>query len=128
MRSFKISHVRQLVIVALLAVLVFLTLVPILFMLVSSLKSNAQILGNFWGLPAPARWGNYGEAFHSIWRYIVNTIVYAVVGSVLDGVVVGVRLSFREEDVSGKRFLVHADAGHDDGSRHSNAYSFLCPL
>lgn len=49
MRSFKISHVRQLVIVALLAVLVFLTLVPILFMLVSSLKSNAQILGNFGG-------------------------------------------------------------------------------
>ncbi|RED76771.1 MULTISPECIES: carbohydrate ABC transporter permease [Cohnella] len=83
MRSFKISDVRQLVNIALLALLVFLTLVPILFMLVSSLKSNAQILGNFWGLPAPARWGNYGEAFHSIWRYIVNTIAYAVVGSVL---------------------------------------------
>ena len=51
-------NLRQVTIVAILAILVFLTLVPILFMIVSSLKSNAQILGNFWGLPAPARWGN----------------------------------------------------------------------
>lgn len=78
----KIPDLRQLSIVLLLAVLVFLTLVPILFMLFSSLKSNAQILGNFWGMPSPARWGNYGEAFSSIWRYIVNTVGYAVAGSV----------------------------------------------
>ncbi|MCC3375340.1 carbohydrate ABC transporter permease [Cohnella sp. REN36] len=78
----KIPDLRQLAIVLLLAVLVFLTLVPILFMLFSSLKSNAQILGNFWGMPSPARWGNYSEAFSSIWRYIVNTVGYAVAGSV----------------------------------------------
>jgi multiple sugar transport system permease protein len=75
-------NVRQVIIVLLLALLVFLTLVPILFMIVSSLKSNAQIMGNFWGLPSPARWFNYGEAFRTIWRYLVNTIVYAVAGSV----------------------------------------------
>lgn len=75
-------NVRQINIVAILAILVFLTLVPILFMIVSSLKSNAQILGNFWGFPAPARWGNYSEAFHAIWRYILNTVGYAVAGSV----------------------------------------------
>lgn len=74
-------NVRQFNIIAILAILVFLTLVPILFMVVSSLKSNAQILGNFWGLPAPARWGNYSEAFHAIWRYILNTMGYAVAGS-----------------------------------------------
>ncbi|MBB6672488.1 carbohydrate ABC transporter permease [Cohnella nanjingensis] len=78
----NLLHLRQLAIVLLLALLVFLTLVPILFMLFSSLKSNAQILGNFWGLPAPAKWANYQEAFASIWRYIVNTVIYAVAGSV----------------------------------------------
>ncbi|MBB6637303.1 carbohydrate ABC transporter permease [Cohnella thailandensis] len=75
-------NLRQVTIVAILAILVFLTLVPILFMIVSSLKSNAQILGNFWGLPAPARWGNYAEALNAIWRYILNTVGYAVAGSV----------------------------------------------
>ncbi|WP_020618979.1 carbohydrate ABC transporter permease [Paenibacillus daejeonensis] len=78
LKSFKI---RQLAIIVLLALLVFLTLVPILFMILSSLKSNAQILGNFWALPSPARWSNYIDAFHSIWRYVVNTVYYAVSGS-----------------------------------------------
>ncbi|WP_217592094.1 carbohydrate ABC transporter permease [Cohnella sp. GbtcB17] len=73
---------RQIGIIAILALLVFLTLVPILFMMISSLKSNAQILGNFWGMPSPARWGNYAEAFRVVWRYIVNTVGYAVAGSV----------------------------------------------
>ncbi|CAM3680492.1 carbohydrate ABC transporter permease [Cohnella lubricantis] len=82
MRFLQAIHIRQIVIVLLLALLVFMTLVPILFMIVSSLKSNAQIAGNFWGLPSPARWFNYGEAFRTIWRYIVNTVAYAVIGSV----------------------------------------------
>lgn len=82
MKILQAINIRQVVIVLLLALLVFLTLVPILFMIVSSLKSNAQIAGNFWGLPSPARWFNYAEAYRTIWRYIVNTIAYAVIGSV----------------------------------------------
>ncbi|MBD2867215.1 carbohydrate ABC transporter permease [Paenibacillus sp. IB182493] len=50
-------------------------------MVFSSLKSNAQILGNFWSMPSPPQWGNYGEAFGAIWRYMVNTVLYAVAGS-----------------------------------------------
>jgi len=72
---------KQLLIIGLLGLLVFLTLVPILFMLLSSLKSNAQILGSFWSLPAPVKWGNYNEALSSIWRYVANTVGYAVVAS-----------------------------------------------
>lgn len=79
---FKAS-INQVLIIILLSLLVFFTLVPILFMLFSSLKSNSQILGNFWGMPAPIRWGNYSEAFTSIWRYMVNSISYAVVASIL---------------------------------------------
>ncbi len=77
------SSAGQIVSYALLSLLVFLTLVPILFMLFSSLKSNAQILGSFWALPAPPQWTNYGEALSAIWRYVVNTVVYAVAGSTL---------------------------------------------
>ncbi|MCM2997012.1 carbohydrate ABC transporter permease [Paenibacillus cellulositrophicus] len=74
----KVLSFPQITIIVLLCVLVILMLVPILFMIVSSLKSNAQILGNFWGLPSPAKWNNYGAAFTSIWRYMVNSILYAV--------------------------------------------------
>ncbi|MFD0670882.1 carbohydrate ABC transporter permease [Cohnella sp. GCM10027633] len=81
MRIINPAHVRQIIIILSLAALAFLTLVPILFMLLSSLKSNGQILGNFWGLPSPARWFNYGDAFRTIWRYIANTIGYAVAAS-----------------------------------------------
>lgn len=75
--------INQIIISILLGLLVVLMLVPILFMVVSSLKSNAQILGNFWGLPSPAKWGNYSEAFNSIWHYIINTLVYAIAASFL---------------------------------------------
>ncbi|WP_245640115.1 carbohydrate ABC transporter permease [Paenibacillus dakarensis] len=68
----------QLMIIAFLSLLVILMLVPILFMIVSSLKSNAQILGNFWALPSPAKWGNYSEALSSIWRYMLNSVLYAI--------------------------------------------------
>ncbi len=77
------ASINQVLIIILLSLLVFFTLVPILFMLFSSLKSNSQILGNFWGMPAPIRWGNYSESFTSIWRYMVNSISYAVVASIL---------------------------------------------
>ncbi|MFD0716097.1 carbohydrate ABC transporter permease [Paenibacillus sp. GCM10027626] len=97
---------RQIVIVALLALLVFLTLVPILFMILSSLKSNAQILGDFWALPSPARWSNYGAAFISIWRYVLNTVYYAVSGSI--GVILLSALAgylFAKKSFPGKNLL-----------------------
>ncbi|SFJ33204.1 multiple sugar transport system permease protein [Paenibacillus sp. UNC496MF] len=82
-RHGKMKTVNQTVIILLLALLVLLTLVPILFMVFSSLKSNAQILSSFWSMPDPIRWGNYGEAFASIWRYILNTLGYAIVASAI---------------------------------------------
>lgn len=72
---------RQALVILALCLLVLLTILPIVFMVISSLKNNAQILGNFWSLPVPPQWENYREAFHSIWRYILNTVIYAVSGS-----------------------------------------------
>ncbi|MFC5403554.1 carbohydrate ABC transporter permease [Cohnella soli] len=80
---FSRASVRQLILIVCLALLVALTLVPILFMFYSSLKSNSQILGSFWSLPSPPQWDNYAEAFSSIWRYVVNTILYSAGASTL---------------------------------------------
>ncbi|QMV44944.1 carbohydrate ABC transporter permease [Cohnella cholangitidis] len=82
-KGFLGPQVNQVVIVVILSALVILTLVPILFMVVSSLKNNSQILSSFWSLPSPAQWDNYGLAYDKIWRYMLNTILYAVTASVL---------------------------------------------
>ncbi|MES7181299.1 hypothetical protein U6V59_12370, partial [Cutibacterium acnes] len=71
----------QFILLFLLLIFLGLTLTPIFFMVFSSLKSNAQILGNFWGWPMPPRWVNFAEAYSAIWRYVVNTVLYAVNGS-----------------------------------------------
>ncbi|WP_083676324.1 carbohydrate ABC transporter permease [Paenibacillus sp. FSL H8-0548] len=98
--------INQAIIIVLLGLLVVLMLVPIVFMLVSSLKSNSQILGNFWGLPSPARWGNYNEAFYTIWRYIINTVVYAVVASFFVMVLSSISgYIFAKKDFPGKELL-----------------------
>lgn len=75
------KNIIQFILIVLLAIFLGLTLTPIFFMVFSSLKSNAQILGNFWGLPAPPRWINFLEAYQAIWRYLVNTVLYAIGGS-----------------------------------------------
>ncbi|MFD0959765.1 carbohydrate ABC transporter permease [Paenibacillus chungangensis] len=72
---------QQFILYVLLSAILLLTLVPILFMAVSSLKSNAQILGSFWGLPSPPQWDNFSEAGAAIWRYVMNTVLYALGGS-----------------------------------------------
>ncbi|MCD6290616.1 MAG: carbohydrate ABC transporter permease [Anaerolineae bacterium] len=67
--------VRQVIIVALLLFLLFLTLVPIAMMITFSLKDNGQIYGRFWSPPNPVRWQNYAEGMAVMWRYIVNSLV-----------------------------------------------------
>lgn len=65
----------QSVIVGVLLLLLLLTLVPIVLMIVFSLKDNGQIYGRFWAMPNPVRWGNYIEGYAAMWRYIVNTLI-----------------------------------------------------
>lgn len=74
-RKFYREATEQSIIVAILLVLLVLTLVPILLMVVFSLKDNGQIYGRFWALPNPVRWYNYVDGFTVMWRYIVNTLL-----------------------------------------------------
>ena len=58
-----------------LIVLVFLSFVPMLMSIFMSLKTNAQILGDFWSLPFPVMWSNYSSAFFSLFPYMRNTMI-----------------------------------------------------
>ncbi len=103
---YRRSAANQALLIGCLILLVALTLVPILFMFYSSLKSNAQILGSFWSLPSPPQWDNYGEAYTSIWRYVVNTILYAAGTSSLAVALSAVSgYLFAKKDFPGKELL-----------------------
>jgi len=56
-------------------ILVLLSFVPMLMSLFMSLKTNAQIMGNFWSLPYPVMWSNYSRAFFGLFPYMLNTII-----------------------------------------------------
>ena len=54
--------------------LTFLTLYPFLFMLMSSVKSNAQIYTTFWGVTSPLHWDNYAIAWKMISPFVFNSV------------------------------------------------------
>jgi len=63
-----------------LVVLLAVSLAPLVMMLLLSLKTNAAIFTDFWGLPHPPRWSHYARAARSLWPFLLNTgIVIAIV-------------------------------------------------
>ncbi len=51
-------------------------LVPMAWMLLSSLKSNTEFLADPWGLPSVFKWGNYAYALkYGVGRYFINSVV-----------------------------------------------------
>ena len=85
----------------LLALLIFLTFFPFVFMLITSFKSIFQFYHSFWAPTFPAHFENYAAVFLIIFRYIVNSVVVtmtSVVGIVFLGALFGfvfARFSFR---------------------------------
>lgn len=73
------EQVDQTVIMVILVGFLLMTLVPIVLMIVLSLKDNGQIYGRFWGLPNPARWANYQQGVEVMSGYIKNSLVYALI-------------------------------------------------
>jgi raffinose/stachyose/melibiose transport system permease protein len=72
-----------------LAVMVVGVLLPLLWMLVSGLKTNNEVFTVPWGLPADANWGNFGTAWNSgVSQYIWNSVLVTVL-SLLIVLVVG---------------------------------------
>ncbi|MCZ0939332.1 MAG: carbohydrate ABC transporter permease [Caldilineaceae bacterium] len=65
----------QILLYAVLFLLLFITFIPILYLVVLALKDNGQIYGRFWSLPNPYRWENFGLGSLAIWRPVVNSIL-----------------------------------------------------
>lgn len=98
--------IRQGALYFLLGIFVLLTLTPIWFMVFTSLKNNAQILGDFWAWPSPPHFSNYSTGFSVIWRYTMNTVIYAVVSSSLVVLVSALSgYTFAKKDFLGKEVL-----------------------
>jgi ABC-type glycerol-3-phosphate transport system permease component len=62
----------------LLGALVAMTFYPFFFLIQTSLKDNPQFYHQFWNLPSPLRWENYGQAWGAINTYILNTVIVTV--------------------------------------------------
>lgn len=75
----------QAVTLAVLLILLSLSLAPLALMVLLSLKTNAAIFTDFWGLPSPAQWNHYARAAQSLWPYLLNT--FLVIAIVVPGVV-----------------------------------------
>lgn len=61
---------------ALLAVYFLLILYPLVWMVLSSLKTEREFFRNLWGLPAIAQWGNYVKAWNmGISGYFLNSVL-----------------------------------------------------
>jgi multiple sugar transport system permease protein len=61
----------------------FIFLAPFVFIVLTSLMTNEQALSpRLW--PSPFRWSNFVDVFHTapIWRYALNTMVYAVLATI----------------------------------------------
>lgn len=81
----RIGRWNQAGIAAALLALLALSLLPLAMIVLLSLKSNAGVFTNFWGLPSPAKWSYYGDAGRVLWPYLLNTFI--VIGLVVPLVV-----------------------------------------
>jgi raffinose/stachyose/melibiose transport system permease protein len=60
---------------------------PLVWMVLSGFKTNAELFGSAWGLPTQLRWGNFATAWsQGVVRYLFNSVLVTAVSIV--GVVV----------------------------------------
>lgn len=63
--------------------LLLLAFIPVILMIVLSLKTNAQIYGEFWSLPNPVAWDNYSSSLSRLYINMLNTIFVVAVATLL---------------------------------------------
>jgi len=58
---------------------------PLAWVLVTSLKTGAEVFSSPWGLPETAQWGNYAKAWHEagISKYFLNSLIVSVATIIL---------------------------------------------
>ncbi|THF76560.1 carbohydrate ABC transporter permease [Cohnella fermenti] len=68
--------------VALLLFFAFCTLYPLYFMLISSVKTNAELQSNFFGLPLDPQFQYYGSSLNKIKTYMSNSGVISAISAI----------------------------------------------
>ncbi len=79
-KKFK-SASFQIIIAAVALVFLFLSFIPIILMIILSLKSNAQIYSDFWSLPTQLNWSNYNKAIGMLIPNMINTMIVVSVAT-----------------------------------------------
>ncbi|NYF60137.1 carbohydrate ABC transporter permease [Micromonospora purpureochromogenes] len=91
-----------------------LTVLPLLWMFVSSFKSNGEILADPWGLPETLRFDNWARAWTGahIGRYFLNSLV-VVAGSVSLTMLMGATAAyvFARYEFRGRQFVYYLFVG-----------------
>jgi multiple sugar transport system permease protein len=64
-------------------VVLFLAFIPLITMLILSLKSTVQIYGDFFALPNPVEWSNYNKAIGMLIPNMINTLIVVSVSTLL---------------------------------------------
>ncbi len=77
----RMSLIGQILLYAASLILLALSFIPIILMVLLSLKSNVQIYGNFWSLPAPIQWDNYRIAVNMLIPNMVNSTLLVPVAT-----------------------------------------------
>ena len=75
MLKFVTVQKNQIIIVLTLILLLTLTFIPIIYLIVLSLKDNGQIYGNFWSLPNPYRFENFILGWKVISHAMLNSTI-----------------------------------------------------
>lgn len=87
-------------------VLLALGLLPVVMMVLLSLKNNVEIITDFWAWPTTVRWDNYAAAFSTIEHSVLNSLFVA--GASCAGIVFLSSLSgfvFARHSFPGKELL-----------------------
>ncbi|MFJ6167364.1 carbohydrate ABC transporter permease [Micromonospora orduensis] len=91
-----------------------LTVLPLLWMFLSSFKTNGEILADPWGLPGALRWDNWARAWTGahIGRYFLNSLV-VVAGSVSLTMLMGATAAyvFARYEFRGRQFVYYLFVG-----------------
>ncbi|MEU4400498.1 carbohydrate ABC transporter permease [Micromonospora orduensis] len=91
-----------------------LTVLPLLWMFLSSFKTNGEILADPWGLPGALHWDNWARAWTGahIGRYFLNSLV-VVAGSVSLTMLMGATAAyvFARYEFRGRQFVYYLFVG-----------------
>jgi ABC-type glycerol-3-phosphate transport system permease component len=92
-----------------LVTLLILTFIPIVLLIVLSLKDNGQIYGRFWAFPRPYRWENYVTGWRGIRGFILNSVITSGASTLANVVLASLAgYVFARHRFPGKEFLYTA--------------------